>query len=129
MEDKEERTKCEKLWAKNKYLVLSKSHRDYLKIREYLKNDKISFDLLQKKIEHAKNLKESIKDFNNAILHIWGYFKNSANDVEKKEMFMKLDQYNSGEIDQKSVIDYINDVLLKKYPNNYLQDSTLLKGK
>lgn len=42
---------------------------------------------------------------------------------------MKLDQYNLGEIDQKSVIDYINDVLLKEYPNNYLQDSTLLKGK
>ncbi len=28
---------CEELWAKNKYYVLSKSHKAYLEIREYLK--------------------------------------------------------------------------------------------
>ncbi|XVG95206.1 DUF1722 domain-containing protein [Eubacteriales bacterium KG125] len=128
MEEKRQRIECEKLWAKNKYLVLSKSHSEYLEIREYLKNDIVRLDVLQKKIEKVKKLRESIKDFNNAILHIWGYFKNSANEVEKKTLFMKLAQYNSGEIDQKSVIDYITGVLLKKYPNNYLQESTILKG-
>lgn len=123
------RTKCEKLWAVNKYYVLSKSHKTYLEIREYLKNEEIDFEFLQQKIEDTKNMKESKKDFNNSILHIWGYFKNSANEIEKKNLFIKLDQYNLGEIDQKSVIDYINNVLLKKYPNNYLQESSLLKGK
>ena len=123
------RTKCEKLWAVNKYYVLSKSHKSYLEIREYLKNEEIDFEFLQQKIEDTKNMKESKKDFNNSILHIWGYFKNSANEIEKKNLFIKLDQYNLGEIDQKSVIDYINNVLLKKYPNNYLQESSLLKGK
>lgn len=123
------RTKCEKLWSVNKYYVLSKSHKTYLEIREYLKNEEIDFEFLQQKIEDTKNMKESKKDFNNSILHIWGYFKNSANEIEKKNLFIKLDQYNLGEIDQKSVIDYINNVLLKKYPNNYLQESSLLKGK
>lgn len=46
-----------KVMGEKKYLVLSKSHRYYLEIREYLKNDKIRFDLLQKKIENAKNLR------------------------------------------------------------------------
>ena len=32
-----------------------------------------------------------------------------------------------GKNSQKSVIEYIN-VLLKKYPNKYLQESTLLRG-
>jgi len=32
-----------------------------------------------------------------------------------------------GKNNQKSVIEYIN-ILLKKYPNEYLQKSTLLKG-
>ncbi|MFM1524732.1 MULTISPECIES: DUF1722 domain-containing protein [Helcococcus] len=123
------RTKCEKLWAVNKYYVLSKSHKSYLEIREYLKNEEIDFEFLQQKIEDTKSMKESKKDFNNSILHIWGYFKNSANEIEKKKLFIKLGQYNLGEIDQKSVIDYINNVLLKKYPNNYLQESSLLKGK
>ena len=33
----------------------------------------------------------------------------------------------SGKNNQKSVIEYIN-ILLKKYPNEYLEKSTLLKG-
>ena len=33
----------------------------------------------------------------------------------------------NGKSDQKSVIEYIN-ILLKKYPNEYLQESTLLTG-
>lgn len=107
------RKKCEKLWAVNKYYVLSKFHKSYLEIREYLKNEEIDFEFLQQKIEDTKNMKESKKDFNNSILHIWGYFRNIANEIEKKNLFIKLDQYNLGEIDQKSVIDYINNVLQK----------------
>ncbi|MFM1539410.1 DUF1722 domain-containing protein, partial [Helcococcus bovis] len=83
------RTKCEKLWAVNKYYVLSKSHKSYLEIREYLKNEEIDFEFLQQKIEDTKSMKESKKDFNNSILHIWGYFKNSANEIEKKKLFIK----------------------------------------
>ena len=32
---------CEELWAKNKYYVLSKSHKVYLEIRKYLKEKEI----------------------------------------------------------------------------------------
>ena len=39
MRDKDIRKECEELWAKNKYFVLSKSHKAYLEIREYLRGN------------------------------------------------------------------------------------------
>jgi len=83
MEFKKIRKDCEELWAKNKYYVLSKSHK--------------------------------------------GYFKNEATEIEKQGLCNLLQEYMKGKNNQKSVIEYIN-ILLKKYPNEYLQKSTLLKG-
>ncbi|WP_455009504.1 YbgA family protein [Oribacterium sinus] len=118
---------CEELWAKNKYYVLSKSHKAYLDIREYLKEKEVDIAYLQKKIQSVKDIKESKKDFNNAILHVWGYFKKDASETEKQGLFIVLDEYMEGKNNQESVIQYIN-ALLKKYPNKYLQESTLLTG-
>ena len=118
---------CEELWAKNKYYVLSKSHKAYLDIREYLKEKEVDIAFLQRKIQNARNLKESKKDFSNAILHVWGYFKKDASETEKQGLFIVLDEYMEGKNNQESVIQYIN-ALLKKYPNKYLQESTLLTG-
>ena len=42
MDNKEERVQCQKLWAKNKYLVLSHSSKIYLEIRTYLKQEEVS---------------------------------------------------------------------------------------
>lgn len=127
MNNKNTRKKCEELWAKNKYYVLSKSHKIYLEIREYLKSEEVDILFIYKKIEEINFMKESKKDFNNAILHIWGYFKKEASENEKEELFHLLEEYMEDKIEQKSVIKYIN-YLLKKYPNKYLQESTLLKG-
>ena len=118
---------CEELWAKNKYYVLSKSHKAYLDIREYLKEKEVDIAYLQEKIQSVKDIKESKKDFNNAILHVWGYFKKDASETEKQGLFIVLDEYMEGKNNQESVIQYIN-ALLKKYPNKYLQESTLLTG-
>ena len=111
------RKECEVLWAKNKYYVLSKSHKVYLEIREYLKE----------KILNLRDIEESKKDFNNAILHVWGYFKKDASDIEKQSLFSVLEKYMIEESNQEAVIEYIKG-LLKKYPNKYLQESTLLTG-
>ena len=116
---------CEELWAKNKYYVLSKSHKTYLEIREYLKEKEVDILYLQDKIQKARNMEESKKDFSNAILHVWGYFKKEASENEKQGLFDILEEYMDGKNNQDSVIEYIN-ALLKKYPNKYLQESTLL---
>ena len=121
------RRECEDLWAKNKYYVLSKSHKEYLEIREYLKEKEVDLIYLNEKIQQVSEMEESKKDFSNAILHVWGYFKKEASEIEKQEFFNILEEYMDGKNSQKSVIEYIN-VLLKKYPNKYLQESTLLRG-
>ena len=118
---------CEELWAKNKYYVLSKSHKAYLDIREYLKEKEVDILSLHEKIQKVRDIKESKKDFSNAILHVWGYFKKEASEIEKQGLFNILEEYMEGKNNQESVIEYIN-TLLKKYPNKYLQESTLLTG-
>ena len=44
------RKECEELWSKNKYFVLSKSHKVYLEIREYLKGTELDVLGLNEKI-------------------------------------------------------------------------------
>ena len=127
MKSKNIKKECEELWAKNKYYVLSKSHKAYLNIREYLKEKEVDIAYLQGKIQSVKDIEESKKDFNNAILHVWGYFKKESSEIEKQGLFNILEEYMEGRNNQKSVIEYIN-TLLKKYPNKYLQESTLLIG-
>ncbi len=127
MRNKDIRKECEELWAKNKYFVLSKSHKAYLEIREYLRGNKLDVLCLNEKIQKTVDMKESKKDFSNSILHIWGYFKKDASIIEKQTLFDILNKYMDGKNSQKLVIEYINN-LLKKYPNEYLQKSTLLKG-
>ena len=127
MKHKDTKKECEELWAKNKYYVLSKSHKAYLDIREYLKEKEVDILSLHEKIQKVRDIKESKKDFSNAILHVWGYFKKEASEVEKQGLFNILEEYMEGKNNQESVIEYIN-TLLKKYPNKYLQESTLLTG-
>ena len=127
MKPKNIKKDCEELWAKNKYYVLSKSQKVYLEIREYLKEKDVDILFPNEKIQRARNIEESKKDFNNAILHVWGYFKKEATEIEKQGLYKLLQEYMRGKNNQKSVIEYIN-ILLKKYPNEYLQKSTLLTG-
>ena len=127
MEHKTIKKECEELWAKNKYYVLSKSHKAYLDIREYLKEKEVDILSLHEKIQKVRDIKESKKDFSNAILHVWGYFKKEASEIEKQGLFNILEEYMEGKNNQEAVIKYIN-TLLKKYPNKYLQESTLLTG-
>lgn len=127
MNQKVIRKQCEQIWARNKYYVLSKSHKIYLEIREYLKESEVELEVLLQKIKQVNEIQESKKDFHNAILHVWGYFKNISEKVEKDELFRLLEEYRTGVSDQSSIIHYIH-TLLEKYPNKYLQQSTLLTG-
>ena len=127
MKHKDIRRECEELWAKNKYFVLSKSHKAYLEIRAYLREKEPDVLWINKKIQETRDMKESKKDFRNAILHIWGYFKKKASTIEKQALFNILNEYMEGKNNQKVVIECIN-ILLKKYPNEYLEKSILLTG-
>ena len=121
------RKQCEQIWSRNKYFVLSKSHKVYLEIREYLKETEVDIDVLLQKIKQVNELQESKKDFHNAILHVWGYFKDTAEKGEKDELFRLLEEYRNGASVQSAIIHYIY-TFLEKYPNHYLQQSTLITG-
>lgn len=99
----------------------------YLEIREYLKESEVELEVLLQKINKVNEIQESKKDFHNAILHVWGYFKHSAEKVEKDKLFRLLEEYRTGVSDQSFIIHYIH-TLLEKYPNHYLQQSTLITG-
>ena len=121
------RRQCERLWAANKYLVLSHSNKIYLEIRNYLKNEEVSLDQVQAYIDQALDLPENPGQVVNAFQHIWGYFKKKAT-ASEKEMFMsQLDSYAAGQIPQHGLVKSVKE-LLSKYPNRYLEESTLING-
>lgn len=120
-----EKIECERLWAEEKYYVLSKSQNAYKQIREYLKKES-DVTKLKEWIDSIKLLPENRMEGVNAFQHIWGYFKKEAEPEEKKRFLELLADYREGNIEQESIIRYIQDLLLK-YPNSYLQNSSIIK--
>ena len=127
MENVRQISQCQTLWAKNKYLVLSHSSKIYLEIRQYLKSDSMEAAHVQDLIDQAIALSENRGQVCNAFQHVWGYFKKKALPAEKENFMLLLERYQVGQMEQKVLVEAVKD-LLRKYPNPYLQNSTLLFG-
>ena len=127
MEQTNQKSQCQQLWARNKYLVLSHSSNIYNEIRQYLKNEEVDLSLVQEMIDRACQIPEHRGQVCNAFQHIWGYFKKKATDTERKDYMLLLDRYRFGQAPKEDVIAKTRE-LLERYPNTYLQHSTLLKG-
>ena len=127
MENVRQISQCQTLWAKNKYLVLSHSSKIYLEIRQYLKSDLVEAAHVQDLINQAIALPENRGQVCNAFQHVWGYFKKKASPAEKDNFMLLLLRYQSGQAEQKDLVRAVRDLLVK-YPNPYLQQSTLLFG-
>ena len=127
MENNNQRALCQRLWAENKYLVLSHSSNIYNEIRQYLKNEEVEVSQVQEMIDRVCQIPEHRGQVCNAFQHIWGYFKKQATDAERKDYMLLLDRYRFGQASKADLITKTRD-LLDRYPNTYLQHSTLLKG-
>ena len=127
MEQTNQKSQCQQLWARNKYLVLSHSSNIYNEIRQYLKNEEVEVSHVQELIDSAFQIPEHRGQVCNAFQHIWGYFKKKATDDERKDYMLLLDRYRFGQASKEDLISKTRD-LLDRYPNTYLQNSTLLKG-
>ena len=127
MENNNQPALCQQLWARNKSLVLSHSSNIYNEIRQYLKNEEVEVSQVQEMIDRACQIPEHKGQVCNAFQHIWGYFKKKATDAERKDYMRLLDCYRFGQVYKEDVIAKTRD-LLERYPNAYLQHSTLLKG-
>ena len=127
METNNPKSQCQQLWARNKYLVLSYSSNIYNEIRQYLKNEQVELRHVQELIDRACQIPEHRGQVCNAFQHIWGYFKKKATDAERKDYMLLLDRYRFGQASKEDLIAKTRE-LLDRYPNTYLQHSTLLKG-
>ena len=127
MEQTNQKSQCQQLWARNKYLVLSHSSNIYNEIRQYLKNEEVEVSQVQEMIDRACQIPEHRGQGSNAFHHIWGYFKKKAVDAERQDYMLLLDRYRFGQASKEDLIAKTRD-LLELYPNTYLQNSTLLKG-
>ena len=127
MEQTNQKSQCQQLWARNKYLVLSHSSNIYNEIRQYLKNEEVEVSHVQELIDRAYQIPEHRGQVCNAFQHIWGYFKKKATDAERKDYMTLLDRYRFGQASKQDLIVKTRE-LLELYPNAYLQNSTLLKG-
>ena len=127
MEQTNQKSQCQQLWARNKYLVLSHSSNIYNEIRQYLKNEEVEVSHVQELIDRACQIPEHRGQVCNAFQHIWGYFKKKATEAERKDYMLLLDRYRFGQASQEDLIAKTRE-LLDRYPNIYLQHSTLLKG-
>ena len=127
MTNNNQRALCQQLWARNKYLVLSHSSNIYNGIRQYLKNEQVEVSHVQNLIDRACQIPEHRGQVCNAFQHIWGYFKKQASLNERRDYMLLLDRFRFGQASKEDLIAQTRD-LLERYPNAYLQHSTLLKG-
>lgn len=113
----------EKEWSRYKYSVLESDPNSYNKIRELLK-DKDSYpiinfyNLIDQSLVRPNNLGYTI----NALEHVWGYFKNTANEKERKKFYSYLNLYKAGRYSIRPIKKLLYS-LAKKYNSNYLLDS------
>lgn len=110
-------------WSKYKYRVLDTSPNNYNAIRELLKNKNeypaIAFyNLIEEALQKERVIGNSI----NAALHIWGYFKNSSSDKEKRNFFKNIDDYEQGRIPLKTLKNFLWKMAVK-YRQTYLLNS------
>ena len=127
MEQTNQKSQCQQLCARNKYLVLSHSSNIYNEIRQYLKNEQVELSQVQEMIDRACQIPEHRGQVCNAFQHIWGYFKKQASLDERRDYMLLLDCYRFGQASKEDLIAKTRE-LLDCYPNTYLQHSTLLKG-
>ena len=127
MENVNQISQCQTLWARNKYLVLSHSSKIYLEIRQYLKSDSVEAAHVQDLSDQAVIMRENRGQVCNAFQHVWGYFKKKVSTSEKEDFMHLLLRYQSGQAEQKDLVRAVRELLVK-YPNPYLQKSTLLFG-
>lgn len=113
----------EKEWSKYKYTVLEKSPAAYEAIRKLLK-DKNAYPALAfyRHVEEAMAAPEDRGHAINAMEHVWGYFKKTA-DVQEKEKFKKtMARYQRGELKLTATKKHLLK-LAEKYDQRYLLDS------
>ena len=113
----------EKEWSRYKYNVLESSPRIYQEIRELLK-DKSSYPVIEfyKLIDQALETAPTLGTSVNALEHVWGYFKDIADDKERTWYAKTIDSA-SNDILSLSAAKKKLWSMVDKYDEKYLKNS------
>lgn len=110
-------------WSRYKYLILEKSEKTYLDIRELLKDkDSVNAIHFYTLINQALRLPENVGQSINAMQHIWGYFKKIADEEERISLLSAIKEYQEGIVGVKILKKKLYKLSLK-YNENYLLNS------
>lgn len=86
-------------WARYKYTILENSPSNYLEIRKLLKDkDDYPFLRFYNLIEEAMEMEITLGNSLNALMHVWGYFKNKADEKEKKNFLKSIEDFKQEKI-------------------------------
>lgn len=110
-------------WSKYKYSVLENSPSNYLKVRNLLK-DKENYPSIRfyNLIEEALETQITSGNSLNASMHIWGYFKNRADEREKKAFLKSVEDFRQEKISISTIKKKLWKMALK-YNEAYLLNS------
>ncbi|MFG6496083.1 DUF1722 domain-containing protein [Fictibacillus sp. UD] len=124
----------ELLWASEKYTVMAKGYNFYKEVQRLMRDAQSDADYTEITVMIA-NLKE--KSFErralcNTLEHVWGYFKKSADEYDKKHFFELVETLRRSDDDYFDEIPYEIDLflhyMLQKYPSDYLFRSTFINN-
>jgi len=118
--------KLEEEWSRYKYSLLESSPLGYQSIRNLLK-DKSAYPVLDFYRILDGGLKEVITVGNsiNALLHVWGYFKQKASDREKKRFLAMMEKLEKEGGSPTSIKRFLYRLALD-YDQDYLKNSYFL---
>lgn len=111
-------------WARWKYLVMARSQKEYLALRQLFSGNQWSEKKNKQFYQHldiVKRMPVDLKAKRNTYEHVWGYFKKTATAEEKQHFFVLLDQLTER---QDEVLPYLKK-LAEKYQIMYLLESHL----
>ena len=115
----------QKIWAVNKYWVMSKSQQHYDHIRLLAKNNQWTpqkSQELDKILDSLGSVSPTRKTLVTTYQHIWGYFKKKCTDEELHQYLKLLDELQP---DNDSLGPFLVQ-LTAKYQIDYLQKSRLI---
>jgi len=116
-------TALENEWAKYKYSVLERSHKNYVEIRKILKDkEKYPAILFYNMIELTLENEITIGGAVNTAQHVWGYFKKIATKNEHDVFLKRITQLKDGNIQIHTVKNYLLKLTVK-YQEKYLLES------
>ena len=124
----------EQLWASEKYTVMAKGYNFYKEVQGLMRDAQSGSDYEKVKLLIAE-LKEKPferRALSNTLEHVWGYFKKSAEEVDKEHFFSLLNTLRESDEEYYDEIPYEIDLflqfLLQKYPSDYLSRSTFIQN-